>query len=112
MILLGRRDKVNDIATRQKHTVGTATLRDSRLRNVRRPQRSRSSRTTLLEILRQAHEYLLRSSDRVTRTVAPSQAPARSSRPPTREFAPPTPGPSPSTAQTHRDAYPSVATQH
>src|ERR1700753_1469526 len=67
-------------------------LLGSRLRDARRPQKRRSSRTTLLKSLRQAHECSLRSSDRVARIVAPFRAPARSSRSLTREPAPPRPG--------------------
>src|ERR1700753_869686 len=86
-------------------------LLGSRLRDARRPQRRRSSRTTLLKSLRQAHECSPRSSDRVTRTIAPFRAPARSSRSLTRELTPPILGATPSAVPTRRDAYPCVATQ-
>src|ERR1700753_2080391 len=87
-------------------------LLGSRLRDARRPQKRRSSRTTLLKSLRQAHECSLRSSDRRARTIAPFRAPARSSRSLTRGLAPPRPGSTPSAVPTRRDAYPYVAAPH
>src|ERR1700753_2111675 len=128
MMIFGRRDKVNDVATRQSQrrrdaTKSTTSRRDnktqgrntrllgSRLRDARRPPRRRSSRTTLPKSLRQAHESSLQSSDRVARTIAPFRAPARSSRSLTRELAPPRPGSTLSAVPTRRDAYPYAETQ-
>src|ERR1700753_3422048 len=93
--------------TQGKHT----RLLGSRLRDARRLQRRRSSRTTLLKSLRQAHECSLRSSDRVARTAAPFRAPTRSSRSLTRDLAPPRPRSTPSAVPTRRDAYPYAKTQ-